>query len=74
MAKVIFSTSEVASICKVTQRTVRKWIDSGRLEGYRAASSLNRYIPREALIRFMKENGMPLGNLESEQAGPEEQQ
>src|SRR6266699_2242900 len=54
----VFTTGQVAKICKVAPRTVSKWFDSGRLKGYR--------IPREYLIKFLKEHGMPLGDLEDE--------
>src|SRR5678809_117517 len=51
-------------ICKVAPRTVSKWFDSGRLKGYRIPGSQDRRIPREYLIKFLKEHGMPLGDLE----------
>ena len=44
-----------------------KWFDSGRLRGYRIPGSQDRRIPREQLIRFLKEHGMPLGELEEEE-------
>lgn len=62
--KTIFSTGQVAKICKVAPRTVSKWFDSGRLRGYRIPGSQDRRIPREHLISFLKENGMPLGEFE----------
>ena len=62
----VFTTGQVAKICQVAPRTVSKWFDSGRLKGYRIPGSQDRRIPREALIRFLKENGMPMGNLEEE--------
>lgn len=64
--KTIFTTSEVAKICKVAPRTVAKWFDSGRLRGYRIPGSQDRRIPREHLIRFLKEHGLPLGDFEGE--------
>jgi PleD family two-component response regulator len=36
------------------------------LKGYRIPGSQDRRIPREYLIRFLKEHGMPLGDLEDE--------
>src|SRR5262249_23430325 len=57
---------QVAKICKVAPRTVSKWFDSGRLRGYRIPGSQDRRIPREQLIKFLKEHGMPLGELEEE--------
>jgi excisionase family DNA binding protein len=64
--KKVFTTGQVAKICQVAPRTVSKWFDSGRLRGYRIPGSQDRRIPREALIRFLKENGMPMGHLEEE--------
>ena len=31
--KKVFTTGQVAKICKVAPRTVSKWFDSGRLRG-----------------------------------------
>jgi len=62
----VFTTGQVAKICKVAPRTVSKWFDSGRLKGYRIPGSQDRRIPREYLIKFLKEHGMPLGDLEDE--------
>ncbi|MBT4866043.1 MAG: helix-turn-helix domain-containing protein [Planctomycetaceae bacterium] len=67
--RTIFTTGQVAKICKVAPRTVSKWFDSGRLRGYRIPGSQDRRIPREHLIRFLKEHGMPLGELEDEALG-----
>ena len=52
--KKVFTTGQVAKICKVAPRTVSKWFDSGRLKGYRIPGSQDRRIPREQLIRFLK--------------------
>jgi len=64
--KQVFTTGQVAKICQVAPRTVSKWFDSGKLKGYRIPGSQDRRIPREQLIRFLKENSMPLGGLEQE--------
>jgi excisionase family DNA binding protein len=63
----VFTTGQVAKICKVAPRTVSKWFDSGRLVGYRIPGSQDRRIPREQLIRFLKAHQMPLGELEEEE-------
>ena len=60
----VFTTGQVAKICKVHARTVSKWFDSGRLKGYRIPGTQDRRIPREYLIKFLKEHGMPLGELD----------
>lgn len=67
--RTIFTTGQVAKICKVAPRTVSKWFDSGRLRGYRIPGSQDRRIPRANLISFLKEHGMPLGELEAEVTG-----
>jgi len=63
--KNVYTTGEVAQICKVSQQTVIRCFDSGRLKGFRVPGSKFRRIPRDCLIQFMKENGIPLDSLES---------
>lgn len=62
--KSVFTTGEVAEICKVSQQTVIRCFDNGRLRGFRVPGSRFRRIPRESLIQFMKENNIPLDQLE----------
>lgn len=64
LSKTVFTTGEVASICNISQQTVIRCFDSGRLRGFRVPGSKFRRIPREALIQFMKENGIPLDRLD----------
>ncbi len=63
-SQTVFTTGQIAKICNVAPRTVSKWFDSGRLRGYRIPGSKDRRVPRENLIQFLKEHGMPLGELE----------
>ena len=63
--KDLFTTGEVAEICKVSQQTIIRCFDAGRIEGFRIPGSKFRRIPRQKLIKFMKENDVPLDNLES---------
>lgn len=63
--KTVFTTGEVAHICKVSQQTVIRCFDSGRLKGFRVPGSRFRRIPREALISFMKSNQIPLDALDT---------
>ena len=58
--KNVLTTGDVAKICNVAPRTVSKWFDSGQLKGYRIPGSKDRRIPVNELIRFMKQNNMPL--------------
>jgi len=63
--KDLFTTGEAAQICKVSQQTIIRCFDAGRLEGFRIPGSKFRRIPRQSLIKFMKANNIPLDNLES---------
>ncbi len=63
--KTVFTTGEVAKICKVSQQTVIRCFDSGRLKGFRVPGSRFRRIPRDSLERFMRENQIPLDKLDS---------
>src|SRR5688572_26257087 len=57
--KTVFTTGEAAEICKVSQQTIIRCFDSGRLKGFRVPGSRFRRIPRDALVAFMKDNGIP---------------
>lgn len=63
--KRIFTTGEAAEICKVSQQTIIRCFDSGRLGGFRVPGSKFRRIPRADLIRFMRENDIPTDALEA---------
>jgi excisionase family DNA binding protein len=63
--KTVFTTGEAAKICKVSQQTIIRCFDNGQLRGFRVPGSRFRRIPREALYRFMKDNGIPTDALES---------
>jgi excisionase family DNA binding protein len=63
--KTVFTTGEAADICKVSQQTIIRCFDSGRLKGFRVPGSRFRRIPRDALVAFMKDNGIPTDNLDS---------
>jgi len=62
--KKIFTTGEAAKVCKVSQQTIIRCFDSGRLGGFRVPGSKFRRIPRDELIRFMRANEIPLTVLE----------
>ena len=61
--KQVFTTGEVAQICNVSQQTVIRCFDSGKLNGFRVPGSRFRRIPRDALVQFMRENQIPLDQL-----------
>ncbi|MCH8804632.1 MAG: response regulator [Planctomycetes bacterium] len=64
LTKSVFSTGEVAQVCKVSQQTIIRCFDSGKLKGFRVPGSRFRRIPRDSLIQFMKDNEIPLDQLE----------
>ncbi len=63
--KSVYTTGEVSRICKVSQQTVIRCFDSGKLKGFRVPGSRFRRIPRESLLNFMKEHAIPLDQLET---------
>ena len=63
--KDLFTTGEAADVCKVSQQTIIRCFDAGRLEGFRVPGSKFRRIPRRSLIKFMKDNNIPLDAVDS---------
>ncbi|MFQ5429346.1 MAG: response regulator [Phycisphaerae bacterium] len=63
--KTVFTTGEVAEICRISQQTVIRCFDSGKLKGFRVPGSKFRRIPRDSLIAFMRAHRIPLENLDS---------
>jgi len=56
-----FTTGQAAKMCLVSQRTVIRWIDSGRLPGYRfPGTGGHRRIQATDLLAFLKENTLPI--------------
>lgn len=60
----VLTTKQVATILKVSSRTVTKWYDSGRLKGYRIPGSQALRFPLENVVNFCKQHGMSTGDLE----------
>ncbi len=63
--KDLFTTGEAAEVCKVSQQTIIRCFDAGRLEGFRVPGSKFRRIPRQSLIKFMKQHKIPIETIES---------
>jgi len=64
--RAVYTTGQVAKICRVAPRTVSKWIDRGQLKGYRIPGSNgegDRRITRIELVRFMTDLNIPMGPL-----------
>jgi len=65
--KQVFTTGEAAEICKVSQQTIIRCFDAGRLNGFRVPGSRFRRIPRDELLQFMRDNGIPIDQIGSTQ-------
>lgn len=61
--KELYTTGEASDICQISQQTIIRCFDSGRLEGFKVPGSKFRRIPHKSLIKFMKENNIPLNNI-----------
>lgn len=55
-----YTTGAVARLCGVCMKTAGKWIDSGRLKGYRIPGGQDRRVLRSDLLAFLRREGMPL--------------
>ena len=57
--KAVFTTFEAAKLCHVSPLSIINWVNAGRLPAFRTPGG-HRRIRREDLVRFMRDNGMPL--------------
>ncbi len=64
--KWVYTTGEAAEICKLSQQTIIRCFDNGQLQGFRVPGSRFRRIPRDKLILFMKEHGIPLDGFDND--------
>ena len=64
--KSVFTTGEAAAIGGLSQQTIIRCFDNGQLSGFRVPGSKFRRIPRDKLLKFMKDNSIPLDALESD--------
>ena len=66
--KAVFTTFETAKLCHVSPLSIINWVNAGRLPAFRTPGG-HRRIRREDLVRFMKENGIPLAEELREGSG-----
>lgn len=62
----VFTSGQVARLCKVGPKTACAWFDKGLLRGYRIPGGRDRRVLRADLIRFLKDNAMPTWGLEDD--------
>ena len=70
MAKMFFSTSEVADLFNVNRVTIYRWVKEGTVKGYKVGKHLK--IPLVEVERLKREFGfgdMPLEKLQGSGAG-----
>ena len=58
--KRVLSSGDVARYCGVHFRTVIRWIEKGRLKGYKLPGRGNNRIDEEDFLAFLKDNNMPI--------------
>lgn len=58
-SKAVFTTFETAKLCHVSPLSIINWVNAGRLPAFRTPGG-HRRIRREDLIRFMRDNGIPM--------------
>ncbi len=66
--KSVFTTFEAAKLCHVSPLSIINWVNAGRLPAFRTPGG-HRRIRREDLVRFMRENGIPLPDQLREGSG-----
>jgi excisionase family DNA binding protein len=54
----VFTTFQAADYCRVSPFTIRNWIESGVLPGYKTPGGHRRILKRD-LDEFLKKHGMP---------------
>jgi len=54
----VFTTVDVAKLCKVSLRTVIRWVDEGKLPSFRTPGG-HRRVREEDLMRFMEQYKIP---------------
>jgi len=64
--KSVYTTGEAAVICQLSQQTIIRCFDSGQLRGFRVPGSKFRRIPHEDLMKFMKDNNIPMDGIEDD--------
>lgn len=58
-SRLSYSTSDVAKYCHVTADTIRKWAEAGKIRVFKTPGG-HRRIRRDDLLRFLRENNMPI--------------
>lgn len=54
------TTGEIAKHCDVNLRTVIRWIDNGKLKGYKLPGRGNNRVRSEDFVSFLRQHQMPI--------------
>ncbi|MBG83167.1 MAG: hypothetical protein CMJ40_01325 [Phycisphaerae bacterium] len=65
-AKKVYTTGEVAALTGLSQQTVIRCFDSGRIGGFRVPGSTSRRIPHHELETFMRDHQIPMQDDQSD--------
>lgn len=59
MEKRAFTTSDIARVCHHSRETVKRWLEGGKIKGFRVGTSGHwRVLPKD-LASFLKRNDIP---------------
>jgi two-component system response regulator VicR len=64
------SSGEIASYCDVNLRTVIRWIESGKLKGFKLPGRGNNRVLVDDFIEFLNDHGMPIPEALMSDAAP----
>jgi len=59
-----YRTGALAEICQVSAGTMEKCLKNGKIKGCRIPGSRHWRAHHKELLRFMREYGLPINNLE----------
>jgi excisionase family DNA binding protein len=61
MAPHVMTTAAAAKVAGVSLQTMIRWVDGGRVPGFRIPGSTHRRVVRDGLFKFLLDHGMPVG-------------
>lgn len=63
--KDVYTSGEVALICRCSQQTAIRAIDTGALKGFKVPGSTHRRVLRAELLAYAEKEGLPIDLLQS---------
>lgn len=64
MEKEVFTTSEIARISNHSRDSVKRWLEKGKIKGYRVGNSGHWRVLSKDLALFLEENDIPFPDPE----------